>query len=73
MAIAAAADAGAISDVIALARDRTHGPSRVLLLNALERSADPRARAALVDLAADPDLTREVRVILKRIERKRSK
>jgi hypothetical protein len=71
VAIAGAADASAIADVVELARDRTHGPSRLLLLSALERSADPRARAALLDLATDPDLTKEVRVILKRIERKR--
>lgn len=49
VAIAAAADDDVISDVIALARDTRHGPSRLLLLSALERSAEPRARATLMD------------------------
>jgi hypothetical protein len=61
-AIAAAADDEVIADVIALARDARHGSSRLLLLSALERSADPRARAALIELGADPDLTKEVHV-----------
>jgi RHS repeat-associated protein len=66
-AIAAAADDEVIADVIALARDARHGSSRLLLLSALERSADPRARAALIELGADPDLTKEVHVILRRL------
>ncbi|MFO0631445.1 MAG: hypothetical protein U0168_01205 [Nannocystaceae bacterium] len=43
VAIAAAANDELIGDVIALARDTSQGPSRLLLLGALERSADPRA------------------------------
>lgn len=50
-AIAAASDDEVVGDVIALARDAWHGSSRLLLLSALERSADPRARAALMDLS----------------------
>ncbi len=69
-AIAAAADDEVIGEVIALARDTRQGSSRLLLLSALERSKDPRARAALIELATDPDLTKEIRVILRR--RKRS-
>ena len=68
-AIASAADDEVMGDVIALARDARHGPSRLLLLNALERSTDPRARAALLNLGADPDLTKEIQVILRRLER----
>jgi hypothetical protein len=68
-AIAAAADDEVIGDVIALARDRRQGSSRLLLLSALERSADPRARAALMDLGTDPDLTKEIQVILRRLGR----
>lgn len=68
-AIAAAADDEVIGDVIALARDRRHGSSRLLLLSALERSSDPRARAALMDLGTDPDLTKEIQVILRRLKR----
>jgi hypothetical protein len=69
VAIAAAANDELIGDVIALARDTSQGPSRLLLLGALERSADPRARAALMDLGTDPDLTKEVQVILRRLKR----
>lgn len=60
---------GLIGDVIALARDKREGPSRVLLLRALLRSKDPRARAALLDLRDDPDLTKEIEVILRRLNR----
>jgi len=69
VAIAAASNDELITDVIALARDTSQGPSRLLLLGALERSADPRARAALMDLGTDPDLTKEIQVILRRLKR----
>ncbi len=68
-AIAAAASDELIGDVITLARDTSQGPSRLLLLGALERSADSRARATLMELAADPDLTKEIGVILRRLKR----
>ena len=67
-AIAAASDDEVIGDVIALTRDARHGSSRLLLLSALERSADPRARATLMDLGTDPDLTKEIQVILGRLK-----
>lgn len=70
-AIAAAADDAVLGDVIALARDSRLGSSRLLLLSALERSADPRARAALMELETDPDLTKEIQVILRRLKRAR--
>jgi len=70
-AVAAAADQEVIGDVIALARDRQYGPSRLLLLDALERSKDPRAHAALRELKDDPDLVKEIRVILRRLERRK--
>jgi hypothetical protein len=69
VAIAGAANGELIGDVIALARDTSQGPSRILLLNALRRSADPRGRAALMELATDPDLAKEIQVILKRLSR----
>lgn len=68
-AIAAAADDDVIGDVIALAHDTRNGSSRLLLLGALERSVDPRARAALMELGTDPDLTKEIKIILRRLER----
>lgn len=69
VAIAATADDEVIGEVIGLAREPRHGSSRLLLLSALERSADPRARAALMDLGTDPELTKEVQIILRRLNR----
>ena len=57
-----------INEVIALARDRRNGQSRILLLRALSRSRDPRARAALVELQADPELMPEITAILRRLK-----
>jgi hypothetical protein len=71
-AIAAASANEVLEDVLALVRDRRHGESRVLLLSALRRSRDPRAAAALVELADDPDLTKEIQFILRRRNRARS-
>lgn len=68
VAIAATADDELIGDVIALAGDTRHGPSRLLLLSALERSADSRAKATLMELATDPDLEKEIQVILRRLK-----
>jgi hypothetical protein len=73
VAIAAAADDNLIDDVIRLARDTRQGSSRLLLLNALERSASLRARDALIDLGADPELKKEIRVILHRLKSKKAK
>lgn len=72
-AIAGVANDDLIGDVIDLARDTSLGAGRLLLLSALERSKDPRARAALLDLATDPDLTLEVQDIFKRFTRKQAR
>lgn len=69
VAISAAADDEVLEDVIALAREPRHGASRVLLLWALERSKAPQARAALMELGSDPELTKEVDAIFRRFER----
>lgn len=66
VALAAAAGDERIDDIIALARERRYGPSRVLLLRAIGRSSIPGARSLLRELGEDPDLKREVRVILRR-------
>jgi hypothetical protein len=70
-AIATAADDDTIGELIALVRDPTHGASRLLLLSALERSGDPRADLALKELSRDPELSKEIQVILRRKRRKR--
>ena len=71
-AIAAAADDEVIGDVIALAHDRRQGSSRLLLLSALSRSQDPRAGKALMELRADPELQKEIQVILRRLARRKA-
>jgi hypothetical protein len=58
-----------VGQVISLARDARLGPSRLLLLVALERSPDERARAALMELGTDPELVKEIQVILRRLKR----
>ncbi len=70
-AIAAVADSEVISDVISLVSDTTQGSSRVLLLDALRRSKDPRAYDALQSLAADPELEEEIRSIVRGTGRER--
>lgn len=68
VAISVAADDTVIEEVVELVRNRRHGSSRVLLLSALERSTDPRAVVALTDLRTDPDLSKEIKNILRRLE-----
>jgi len=70
-ALAAIADDETISDVITLVTDTRHGPSRLLLLSALERSSDPSAYKTLIDLQNDPDLKKEIEIILRRLNKKR--
>jgi hypothetical protein len=69
VAISGIATDDVIGDVIALARNRKHGTSRGLLLSALERSKDPRARQALMELGTDPELQKEIQLILRRRKR----
>jgi len=65
-ALGTIADDKVIDDVLALVRDTRHGSARVLLLMALERSKDPRGMQTIVDLTDDPDLKKEVQVIIGR-------
>lgn len=64
VAIAAASDDEVIDEVISLARTPAHGGSRILLLRALARSRDPKARLALEELAEDSELSQEARSLL---------
>jgi len=66
LAIAAAADVTVLDTLIRLACDRRHGRNRALFVDALARIDDPRARAALLELASDPDLADDVRRVTKR-------
>lgn len=51
-----------LEELVALAKDRTQGESRVLLLSALKKRRDknPLAKHAIEDLASDPDLEKEI-------------
>lgn len=49
-----------LSELIALAKDRTNGDSRVLLLPALRSSKSVLAKQALKELADDPELAKEI-------------
>jgi len=72
VALCVSADDSVIDELIALASDPGHGTTRVLLLDALDRSRDPRASAALERLQSDPDLVKEMKVLMaKRSRRKR--
>ena len=65
-ALAAASDDDVIGDLIDLVRDPTQ-VSRVLLLTAFDRSADPRARTTLMELGADPVFKDASRLILRKM------
>lgn len=69
LAVAAAADVSVLDTLIKLACDRRHGRNRALFIDALARINDPRAKAALAELANDPDLTDDVRRLKKRRRR----
>jgi len=59
-AVAATATEGVMEDLVELAKDRTLGSSRVLLLSVLKKSKSNVARVALKELASDPDLEKEI-------------
>jgi hypothetical protein len=60
LALAATATDAVIEELIALAKDGSHGTSRLLLLSALKRSRNPLAKKALEELSSDPDLAMEI-------------
>lgn len=49
-----------IDELIALAKDRSHGGSRLFLLRGLKRSRKPAAKQALDELSNDPELAKEI-------------
>jgi hypothetical protein len=60
VALSAVATDAVIGDVVSAAKDRSNGVSRILLLFALRRSKNASAKQALVDLASDPELEKEI-------------
>lgn len=67
--LATIADAELLGELIALAKDRSLGPSRVMLLSALESSNTPEAAEALQSLSSDPELKKEIKAIRRRQKR----
>lgn len=70
LVIAAAADSTVLDTLIRLACDRRHGRNRALFIDALARIDDPRARAALAELASDPDLAGDVQRVVPKQKRR---
>jgi hypothetical protein len=60
VALAATATENVIDELVALAKDRSQGESRVLLLRALRKSKSALAKRAIEELASDPDLKKEL-------------
>jgi len=60
IALAGASDDSVIQDLIDLAKDKSHGSSRILLLAGIKRSKRPEAKRAIDELADDPELAKEI-------------
>ncbi|WP_271499911.1 hypothetical protein [Bradyrhizobium sp. CCBAU 11357] len=60
VALAATVTSATMDELIALARDRSHGASRLLLLRALRKSRSVAAKQAIEELSSDPDLEKEI-------------
>jgi hypothetical protein len=60
IAIAGTTTSQNVRETLELARDRTLGIVRVLLLRPLRRSRKPEIRQAIVALSEDPDLAKEI-------------
>ena len=71
VAVEAVADDDTADDLIALVRDRSNGASRILLLRGLVRLSEPRAKATLREMRHDPDLEKELAVILRKLDKKK--
>lgn len=59
-ALAATATEKVMDQLVALAKDRTLGISRVLLLSVLKKSKSATAKEAIKELVSDPDLKKEI-------------
>lgn len=59
-ALSAAVTSETIGQLVAIAKDRRNGESRILLLRALRKSKSDVAKGAIEDLATDPDLATEI-------------
>ena len=59
-----------LDELIALVTDRRNGPSRLFMLHGLQRLRDPRAASTLEKLEDDPDLYKQIAIILRRRRRR---
>ena len=71
-ALATLADDSIADELVDLARDRRHGRSREMLMDALARTKDERALDALVDLVDDDDVAGHAISALRRLGPKSS-
>ncbi|HKY13012.1 MAG TPA: HEAT repeat domain-containing protein [Gaiellaceae bacterium] len=71
-ALATLADDSIADELVELARDRRHGRSREMLMDALARTKDERALDALVDLVDDDDVAGHAISALRRLGPKSS-
>jgi hypothetical protein len=60
VALSATVTSATLGELIALAKDPSNGTSRLLLLRGIRRSRLPLAKHAIVDLANDPQLAKEI-------------
>lgn len=58
-----------IDDLLDLVRDPTVGETRSFFLRILNKSKDPRGKQTILELADEPDLREEIKVIRKKWER----
>ena len=65
-ALSGAADNSVIGELIALAKDRSLGKSRIMLLRGIKRSKLPESGQAIAELADDPELSKEIKSWRKR-------
>jgi hypothetical protein len=72
-ALSAMVDRAHLDALLGLLRDRHHGPSRILLLGGVQRLRDPRGRAVIEELADDPDLRKQIEIILRRKRMRRDR
>lgn len=70
-ALSGAATEEVIDRIIELVSDKAVGENRLALLSALARSSLARARATLENLREDPELSREIRVLIGRPKKRK--
>ena len=63
VALSAMVDRAHLPALLALLKDRRHGPSRLMLIRGVQRLRDPRGTAAIEELADDPDLHNQIEII----------